>query len=105
MRNDFETAIRKSIEMDRPKLNLIKTKNKPKVEIQGIRIKQINPGCQYAKFARFIVGRKVEKIRGNPDSSTGWYKFIFDDDRKALNKEAGWSDFKTEYLFEKPTII
>jgi len=102
---DYDTAIRKSIEMDRPKLSLILRAKQTKVEIQAPRVKSISPRCEYARYARFFVGRKVEKVRGNPDTSTGWYRFIFDDDRKAINKAAGWSDLKTEYLLEKPVII
>lgn len=102
---DYDTAIRKSIEMDRPKLLLIKKPKEQTNEPKAPRIKQINPRCEYARYARLFVGRKVEKVKGHPETTTGWYRFIFDDDRKAVNKAAGWSDFKTEYLLEKPELL
>jgi hypothetical protein len=106
---DYDTAIRKSIEMDRPKLLLIKKPKEQTNDPKAPRIKHINPRCEYARYARLFVGRKVEKIRDSAgtigNSTTGYYRFIFDDDRKAVNKAAGWSDFKTEYLLEKPELI
>ena len=70
------------------------------------RIQSINPACQYAKYARFFVGKLVKMVEynGNGDSATGWYEFVFDDDRKALNEAAGWSDAKTRYLLERPKL-
>lgn len=64
------------------------------------RISSINPNCQYAKFAKFFIGKLVKLVNktGVGDSTTGWYEFLFDEDRKALNEAAGWSDRKNRYL-------
>lgn len=68
------------------------------------RISSINPNCQYAKYAKFFVGKLVKLVNktGVGDSTTGWYEFLFDEDRKALNEAAGWSDRKNRYLLERP---
>lgn len=70
------------------------------------RISSINPNCQYAKFARFFIGKLVKLVNktGVGDSTTGWYEFVFDEDRKALNEAAGWSDRKNRYLLERPKL-
>ena len=70
------------------------------------RISTINPGCQYAKFAKYFIGKLVKLVNktGIGDSTTGWYEFVFDEDRKALNEAAGWSDRKNRYLLERPKL-
>lgn len=70
------------------------------------RISSINPNCQYAKYARFFLGKLVKLVNktGIGDSTTGWYEFVFDEDRKALNEAAGWSDRKNRYLLERPKL-
>ena len=70
------------------------------------RISSINPNCQYAKFAKFFIGKLVKLVNktGVGDSTTGWYEFLFDEDRKALNEAAGWSDRKNRYLLERPKL-
>lgn len=70
------------------------------------RISSINPNCQYAKYAKFFLGKLVKMVNktGIGDSTTGWYEFVFDEDRKALNEAAGWSDRKNRYLLERPKL-
>lgn len=118
-KTDYEAISRRSIKRDfypeRIYLNKRETpENEKSVEItipktapakdKTYRITNINPACQYAKYARFFVGKLVRLIRqtGIGDSTTGWYQFVFDQDREALNKEAGWSENKKEYLLERP---
>lgn len=120
-RTDFEAISRRSIERDfypeRIYLDKKKTPEKQKsVEItmpkpapaegKAFRITNINPVCEYAKYARFFVGRLVRLTRktGVGDSTTGWYEFLHDKDRAALNQAAGWSDNKKEYLLERPKL-
>lgn len=70
----------------------------------GERISSINPACQYAKYARYLVGKLV-KLVSEPKpggNTTGWYEFVYDEDREALNTAAGWSDKKKQYFLEKP---
>jgi len=76
--------------------------------VKEIKIKQVNPSCEYAKFARLIIGRAVELVErkgSTPESKTGWYRFKNDIDRKALNREAGWSDNKNIYYFHNPILL
>lgn len=73
-------------------------------EGQTKRVSTINPACMYAKYARFFVGKLVRLVerKGILDSTTGWYEFVHDEDRKALNEAAGWSENKKMYLLERP---
>ena len=75
-------------------------------EGRAFRITNINPVCEYAKYARFFVGRLVRLVRktGVGDSTTGWYEFLHDKDRLALNQAAGWSENKKQYLLERPKL-
>lgn len=67
------------------------------------RIASISPVCEYAKYARFFVGRLVRLVESTSTmSTTGWYEFARDADRQALNTAAGWSDNKKRYLLERP---
>ena len=70
------------------------------------RISSINPNCQYAKYAKFFLGKLVKLVNktGIGDSTTGCYEFVFDEDRKALNEAAGWRDRKNRYLLERPKL-
>lgn len=64
------------------------------------RIIQINERGDYAKFSKYIVGKLVRLKRKSMFGNSWYCEFIFDDDRKALNRAAGWSDNKKEYLFD-----
>lgn len=108
---DYGAISRRSVRQDFyseeihiPKEKAQETRNSPK--ITGQRIQSINPACQYAKYSRFFVGKLVRMVEqtGVMDSTTGWYEFVFDDDRKALNEAEGWSDAKTRYLLERPKL-
>lgn len=108
---DYVAISRRSVRQDFyseeihvPKEKAPETRNLPK--ITGQRIQSINPACQYAKYSRFFVGKLVQLAEktGVGDSTTGWYEFVFDEDRKALNEAAGWSDAKTRYLLERPKL-
>lgn len=58
-------------------------------------------GGEYSKYARYIVGKLVRLKEKSNVGGNSWYcEFVHDDDRKALNTAAGWSDKKREYLFE-----
>mgnify|MGYP000744828866 CR=1 FL=1 len=55
----------------------------------------------YAKFARYIVGKLVRlKEKANVGGNSWYCEFVHDDDRKALNMAAGWSDNKRLYLLD-----
>lgn len=96
-REDYAQASRDSIKRDFQRIQ------QQKDEKRGKRIQTINPTCFYAKFSRFFVGRLMELVKQKEsDSSTGWYKFIHDADRVALNTAAGHSNLKEEYFLERP---
>lgn len=117
---DFEAISRRSIKRDfYPERIYLEKRKTPEnansveitiekqiVEGKTFRITNINPICEYAKYARFFVGRLVRLKRktGVGNSTTGWYEFLHEKDRLALNQAAGWSDRKKEYLLEKPKI-
>lgn len=97
IKRDFQTTTTKAPEVKAPQIE-----KKPKIN-QDLRIIHISENCSYAKYSRFIVGKLVRLVepKGN-NTTSGWYEFVFDDDRRALNSAAGWSDRKTNYLFERP---
>lgn len=105
VRQDFHSE-----EIHVPKEKVSEKRNLPKItEVpteRAYRITAINPACQYAKYAKFFIGKLVKQVErtGMLDSTTGWYEFVFDEDRKALNEAAGWSDMKKRYLLERPKL-
>ena len=94
---DFQTITTQAPEVKAPQIE-----KKPKIN-QDLRIIHISENCSYAKYSRFIVGKLVRLVEPKEGNTTsGWYEFVFDDDRRALNSAAGWSNRKTTYLFERP---
>ena len=83
-----------------------KAKKKDESPDNPCRIASINPNCQYARFAKFFVGKLVKRVMKTRigESTTGWYEFVHDEDRKTLNEAAGWSDRKNRYLLERPKL-
>lgn len=97
MNTNYEDIIRRSVSSD------FKIKNKNKTN-HIIRIDKLHDDCYYFKFSRYILKKAMIKVEGNNYSTTGYYKFAYDEDRKKLNSAAGWSDRKDKYKLEKPTI-
>lgn len=65
------------------------------------RIIHISEMSAYAKYARYIVGKLVKlKEKANVGGNSWYCEFVHDDDRKALNMAASWSDNKKQYLFD-----
>lgn len=94
MRSDYRASAIASVKRD-----FVKKPKKP----DGLRVQALGQWCAYQQYARFIVGKLVKRIDApNLEGTTGWYKFVYDEDRKALNAAAGWSDAKCEYFFENP---
>lgn len=108
-KTDYGEVARRSVQRDFQQRPNRPEKN-PKPEIQEAptagkesRILSINPSCQYAKLARFWVGKLVRCVESRgAGTTTGWYEFVFDDDRLALNAAAEWSDAKQRYFLERP---
>lgn len=119
-RIDYEDISRRSISRDfYPEKIYIRQKKMPQngnstkittfteSEKGGVyRVISVNPSCEYAKFARYIVGKLVRLVNktGVGNSTTGWYEFVIDDDRVCLNEAAGWSNNKKMYLLERPKL-
>lgn len=121
-RTDFEAISRHSVQRDfyperiyldkkkspekRNSVEITTPKSSTPIEGRAFRVTNINPSCEYAKYARFFVGRlvRLKHKTGVGDSTTGWYEFLHEKDRAALNQAAGWSDNKKEYLLERPKL-
>lgn len=64
------------------------------------RIAMVAEGSSYYKYRSIIVGKRIRLIEQSAISD-GWIcEFVHDEDRRALNKAADWSDSKKEYLFD-----
>lgn len=85
----------------RPKEPKLEPKQEKK-EKEVIRISELHPNCDYYKYRKMIIGKSVRPMNCKADG-TGWYR-LHDDDRMALNSEAGWSANKQEYFFLKPKL-
>jgi len=101
----FAEASKQSIKKDLQHLHRKPEQPKPerKLEIEPgaeRRIIHINENGQYSKFAKLIVGKLVKLVRKSEFGNSWYCEFVFDDDRKALNRAANWSDRKKEYLFD-----
>ena len=63
------------------------------------RITKISANSEYYKYRNLLISKSVRLIA---KSKIGyWYcEFIFDEDRRALNEAAGWSNNKNVYLLD-----
>ena len=63
------------------------------------RITKISANSEYYKYRNLLISKSVRLVE---KSKTGfWYcEFIFDEDRRALNEAAGWSNNKNLYLLD-----
>lgn len=62
-------------------------------------IRNINENCHYYSIRHLFRGKKMIKVRESSIRSA-YFKFVEDNDRKAVNKRMDWSDNKAEYLLE-----
>lgn len=103
----FSKISKQSIKKDFNK-NKIHIKEEPKPERKEEpkenserRVQQINETSAYAKYSRFIIGKLVRiKSKSTIGSSSYNVEFVFDEDRKALNRAGEWSDMKRDYLLD-----
>lgn len=93
IKKDFN-KFQKKPEHNRPEVNQEPEENAER------RIVYINERGDYAKFSKLIVGKLVRLKRKSAFGNSWYCEFVFDEDRKALNRVAGWSDNKKEYLFD-----
>lgn len=104
---DYGAISRSSIKKDFQRVQRYPTEEKtpqieelPKINAER-RIIHISEVSGYAKFARYIVGKLVRlKEKANVGGNSWYCEFVYDDDRKALNMAAGWSDNKKLYLLD-----
>ena len=95
IKKDFQRVQRYPAEEKRPQIEEL-----PKINAER-RIIHISETSAYAKFARYIVGKLVRlKEKANVGGNSWYCEFVHDDDRKALNMAAGWSDNKKLYLLD-----
>ena len=98
---DYSDIVRRSIRKDFAKANYKRNARAPKAQRpkDARRVVDLNESSIYAKYRRFIVGRLV-RICNQVFGYGVWVQFVYDDDRVALNRVAGWSDNKREYLLD-----
>lgn len=93
IKNDFKRVQRYP---EREKLPQIE--NPPEINAER-RVLFVSENSSYYKLRSFIVGKLVRLIKQS--NVGGWIVgFVYDDDRKAINHAAGWSDMKKEYLLD-----
>lgn len=72
--------------------------NPPEINAER-RVLFVGENSSYYKLRSFIVGKLVRLVQKS--SVGGWVcEFVHDDDRKAINASAGWSDNKKQYLLD-----
>lgn len=104
---DYGAISRSSIKKDFQRVRIYPAEEKrpqieelPKINAER-RIIYLSETSAYAKYARYIVGKLVRlKEKANLGGNSWYCEFVHDDDRKALNTAAGWSDAKRQYLFD-----
>lgn len=108
---DYGAISRRSIQNDfkrykgtRKGRNARKSKIRPQIENTPEinaerRVLFVGENSSYYKLRSFIVGKLVRLVQKS--SVGGWVcEFVHDDDRKAINHAAGWSDNKKQYLLD-----
>lgn len=102
---DYGAISRASVKRDMKKVQIYPTEEKvPQIEKQPEinaerRIIFVNENSAYFRYRSYIVGKLVRLIERS--NMGGWRcSFVYDDDRKALNNAANWSDNKKEYIFD-----
>lgn len=95
---DYNELVRRSIRKDFAKANFKRNGRIPKVPhpANTKRIVYVDDSSEYAKYRHFLMGKLVRLLCVQRFGIM--VEFINDNDRKALNRAAGWSDAKREYL-------
>ena len=72
--------------------------NPPEINSER-RVLFVGENSSYYKLRSYLVGKLVRLIEQS--SVGGWVcEFVHDDDRKAINHAAGWSELKNTYLLD-----
>lgn len=102
---DYGAISRRSIKKDFRRVQTYPAKEKrpqiehpPEINTER-RVLFVGENSSYYKLRSFIVGKLIRLIQQS--SVGGWVcEFVYDDDRKAINHAAGWSDNKKQYLLD-----
>ena len=102
---DYGAISRRIIKNDLRKVRIYPEKEKrpqienaPEINAER-RVLFVGENSSFYKLRSFVVGKLVRLIRQS--NVGGWIvEFVHDDDRKAINHAAGWSDMKKEYLLD-----
>jgi hypothetical protein len=93
IQNDFKRVQRYPEREKRPQIE-----NPPEINAER-RVLFVSENSAYYRYRSFFVGKLVRLIKQS--NVGGWIVgFVYDDDRKAINHAAGWSDMKKEYLLD-----
>lgn len=97
---DYNEIVRRSIRKDFAKANYKRNVRAPKTPHpkNTKRVLDLNEFSAYAGFRRFIVGKLVRIVDRALNGC--WVEFVRDADRDALNRAAGWSTEKRQYLLD-----
>lgn len=101
-KTDYSEISRRSVRSDFKPYNRTpkgrQTQKQPQINAVR-RIAFVNENSGYYKYRNLILGKQVRLIR--EASVGGWFcNFVFDEDRRALNRAADWSERKEEYLLD-----
>lgn len=102
---DYGAIARRSVRKDFARVPM-HPKGEKRPEIENLpeinaerRVVFVGENSSYYKLRSFVLGKLVRLKEKS--SYGGWLcEFVHDDDRKAINNAAGWSDYKTEYLLD-----
>ena len=103
---DYGAISRRSMQKDftpvhryPPKEKSPQIENSPEINSER-RVIFVGENSWYYKYRSFIVG-KLFRLVGRSNNTGGWIcEYIHDEDRRAINSAAGWSNNKTQYLLE-----
>lgn len=102
---DYSAISRRSVKRDFKMIpTYYRTEKRPQIEnspeISSLRrIQLVGEHSSYYKLRSYLVGKLVRLVEQT--SIGAWYcEFVYDEDRKALNRAAGWSDNKDRYLLD-----
>lgn len=100
MKQDYNELVRRSIRRDFAKANFKRNGRAPKTPHpqNTKRVLALNERCSYYRFRKYFIGKLVRVV--DEGISGVWVEFVRDCDRENLNKAAGWSDCKRQYLLE-----
>lgn len=95
-KRSYNETVRLSIGRDFRNANF-KAKQVPESHIR--RVSELNAASSYAQYKKLIIGKLVRLISSGTCGGM-WVEFVYEDDRLALNKAAGWSADKKRYLLD-----